>query len=175
MKEPGKKLAKSKELGKKPAKPKGKAKNPDEPRVQMGALPFRGDGELEIMLVSSRGTRRWVIPKGWPMKGRKPYEAAAIEALEEAGLVGAVRKQPIGFYHYRKRMKNGASTLCRVDVYPMRVTRQRKNWLERRQRVTRWFDLAEASELVEEEELQQLIRNFSTAAEPGDGPRRVKA
>jgi 8-oxo-dGTP pyrophosphatase MutT (NUDIX family) len=138
-----------------------KAKRIDGPHVQLAALPFREDRNVEIMLVSSRGTRRWVIPKGWPMKGRKPFEAAAVEALEEAGLVGAVEKEPIGSYHYLKHMKNGASVLCRVDVYPMRVARQRRNWPERDQRVTRWFNLAEASEAVDESELQDLIRNFA--------------
>jgi 8-oxo-dGTP pyrophosphatase MutT (NUDIX family) len=137
-----------------------RAKHAAEPRSQLAALPFRKENGVEVMLVSSRGTRRWVLPKGWPMKGRKPYEAAAVEALEEAGLIGAVDKLPIGTYHYLKRMKNGASVPCKVDVYPMHVTRQRKNWPARRQRVTRWFNLDEASQAVDESELQELIRNF---------------
>jgi 8-oxo-dGTP pyrophosphatase MutT (NUDIX family) len=145
--------------------PKKRPKRAEVPRSQLAALPFRngnGNGNgVEVMLVSSRGTRRWVIPKGWPMKGRKPHEAAAVEALEEAGLIGPVDKLPIGSYHYLKQMKNGASTLCRVDVYPMRVTRQRKDWPERDQRITRWFNLDDASQAVDESELQDLIRNFT--------------
>ncbi|MBL7405872.1 NUDIX domain-containing protein, partial [Escherichia coli] len=79
-----------------------------EPRRQVGALPFRHgrDGKTKILLVTSRESRRWVIPKGWPMKGRKPFEAAAREAYEEAGLRGAVGKRPIGLYLYQKRLRN---------------------------------------------------------------------
>lgn len=91
------------------------------------------------------------------MKGRKPYEAASIEAFEEAGLVGEIDRTPVGFYHYIKSLDNGASTLCRVDVFPMKVSKQRKNWPERDQRITRWFSLAEAAQSVDEEELRDLI------------------
>ena len=79
-----------------------------EPRRQVGALPFRrlSDGGFKILLITSRESRRWVIPKGWPMKGRKPYEAAAREAYEEAGLLGEIGKRPLGFYLYEKRLKS---------------------------------------------------------------------
>ncbi len=137
----------------------------DLPRVQYAALPFRdGPNGLEVMLVSSRETRRWVLPKGWPMKKRKPRGAAAREALEEAGLHGKVAKEPLGDYHYMKRLKNGASTLVRVSVFPLRVQKQRGEWLEKDQRVTRWFPVTEASELVHEPELQALILSFGVLA-----------
>ena len=135
-----------------------------DPRNQYAALPFRSGDRIEVMLVSSRETRRWVLPKGWPMKGRKPHATAAREALEEAGLVGDISKEPIGTYHYLKRRKNGSTTPCRVTVFPMRVVRQRKSWPEKDQRVTKWFPLAEAAGLVHEEELQEVIRNFERLA-----------
>lgn len=132
-----------------------------EPRRQYAALPWREGETLEIMLLSSRDTRRWVIPKGWPMKGRKPHTTAALEALEEAGLLGRIEKTKLGSYHYRKRLKNGATILCRVDMFPLRVARQRKNWPEKKQRVTKWHSAADAAVLVHEPELAELIREFA--------------
>jgi 8-oxo-dGTP pyrophosphatase MutT (NUDIX family) len=128
-----------------------------EPKIQYAALPWRSGKTLEVMLLSSRETRRWVIPKGWPMKGRKAHATAAIEALQEAGLLGKIEKTAIGAYHYHKRLKNGAVPLCRVDVFPLRVVRQRKSWPEKRQRITKWFRFSEAAQLVHEPELARLI------------------
>ena len=144
---------------------KPKIRDPNEPRRQYAALPYRVTDEVEVLLISSRETRRWILPKGWPMKGRKPHAAAAQEALEEAGVVGKIGKDPVGTYHYIKRMKNGSQQLCHVTVFPMRVSRQRKVWPEMDQRTTRWFPLAEAAELVGEPELQDVIRNFEASPE----------
>lgn len=133
-----------------------------EPRQQYAALPWRkGAAGVEIMLVSSRETRRWVIPKGWPIKGHRPSDTALVEAMEEAGLVGEIAEQPIGHYHYKKRRKNGAVVPCRVDVFPLGVLRQRESWPEKSERTTRWFGQAEAAEAVVEEELGALIRGFA--------------
>src|SRR5271168_308516 len=87
-------------------------------RPQVAALPIRvlAGGKPQILLLTSRETRRWVIPKGWPMKGRKPWEAAAIEALEEAGIEGRARKKSIGNFLYFKR-RDAHFDLCRVEVY----------------------------------------------------------
>ena len=140
-----------------------KREKPDAmPRRQFAALPFRCglDQQIEVMLVSSRETRRWVLPKGWPMRGHKPHMVAAIEALEEAGLTGKIAKKPIGSFHYLKRLPNGAGLTCRVEVFAFRVTKQRKNWLERDQRTTGWFPIAEAAGLVAEPELGSLIAAF---------------
>lgn len=141
-----------------------------EPRVQYAALPFRAGPQPEIMLVSSRETKRWVLPKGWPMKGRKPHAAAAQEALEEAGLVGKIEKKSIGAYHYVKNLRNGAAILCRVEVFPMQVERQRKTWRERDQRITRWFPIERAAEAVREPELAGIIRAFAERGEARDEP-----
>jgi 8-oxo-dGTP pyrophosphatase MutT (NUDIX family) len=89
--------------------------------VQSAALPWRigEDGMRQVMLLSSRETRRWVIPKGWPMKEKKSAEVASQEAYEEAGLVSQiVGKRPIGRFHYEKRLANGA-VLCGVRVIPL--------------------------------------------------------
>lgn len=143
-----------------PKKPKKKAAIGEEPRRQYAALPWRMGEGLEILLASSRESRRWIIPKGWPMRGKKPHAAAALEALQEAGLVGKIEKTRIGAFHYHKRMKNGADILCQVDVFPMSVQRQRKSWPEKDQRVTQWFGFADAAEEVREPELKALILDF---------------
>jgi 8-oxo-dGTP pyrophosphatase MutT (NUDIX family) len=133
-----------------------------EPCRQYAAIPWRTHNGLEILLASSRETRRWIIPKGWPMKGRKPHTTAAIEADQEAGVLGKIEKSKLGSYHYQKRLRNGAVLLCRVDVFSLQVVRQRKSWSEKDQRVTEWFTPAEAAELVHEPELSELIKAFET-------------
>jgi 8-oxo-dGTP pyrophosphatase MutT (NUDIX family) len=131
-----------------------------EPHAQYGALPWRITDELEIMLLTSRDTRRWVIPKGWPMKGRKPNTTAALEALQEGGLLGSIGKKSVGSYHYRKRLKNGAVLMCQVEVFPLHVLHQRKKWPEKGRRMTQWLPYTEAAEEVAEEELRELILAF---------------
>lgn len=132
-----------------------------QPRQQFAALPFRTDNGLQVMLVTSRETRRWVLPKGWPIKGLKPHSVAAREALEEAGLTGKMAKTPIGSYRYIKRMRNGAAMACEVGVFPMAVEKQRRNWPEREQRTTSWFALEDAAGLVDEPELRDLLLGFA--------------
>lgn len=137
------------------------------PRQQFAALPFRTDDGLQVMLVTSRETRRWVLPKGWPIKGLKPHSVAAREALEEAGLTGKVAKDAIGSYHYVKRMRNGAALTCEVGVFPLHVEKQRRNWPERDQRTTSWFSPEDAAMLVDEPELRDLLLAFAPAADRG--------
>ena len=131
-----------------------------EARPQVGVLPMRRtpEGGTEILLVTSRETRRWIIPKGWPMKGRKPFEAAAREAYEEAGIVGRVGKRPLGFYLYEKRLKNRDAVLCQVTVFPLDVRKQLKKFPEQGQREARWFSPSEAADMVIEAGLAGLIR-----------------
>ena len=141
-----------------------------QPARQYAALPIRvsGRGALQIMLVTSRGTKRWIIPKGWPMPHRTPGATAAREAFEEAGLEGTLeRDEPIGHYTYRKRLGSGRSIQVEVEVFVLVVKRQHRNWPERAQRKTRWYDASTASRLVEETALAELIlrtgRNWSDA------------
>lgn len=138
---------------------KNKSHNP----TQFGALPWRISerGTREVMLLTSRETRRWVIPKGWPMKKRKPAEVASQEAYEEAGLIGQiVGKWPVGNFHYSKRLSK-REVLCRVHVFLFRVERQLDDWPEKSQRETRWFDAEEAVEMVDEGGLADIIDRFS--------------
>lgn len=133
-------------------------------RVQYAALPYRvrQDGEVQLRLVTSRETRRWVIPKGWPMKGIPPHKAAAREAYEEAGLLGSITSAPLGIYRYDKRLSATRSVLCEVMVFPMKVKRYLKKWPERSQRVGFWFSIETAASVVQEPELASLILEFGT-------------
>ena len=125
---------------------------------QVAALPIAvgDDGIVRVLLLTSRESKRWVIPKGWLMKGLKPHEAAAREAVEEAGLSGKISKKPIGRYTYFKR-REAHFDVCEVDVFLLRVEKQAKTWRERGQRQTKWFTLDEAPELVEEVGLVAIL------------------
>jgi uncharacterized protein len=118
------------------------------------------DSPVELLLVTSRETKRWVLPKGNRIKGLTNHEAAAQEALEEAGVVGATCPTPLGSYRYRKRLDSGAALMVDVEVFPFAVTDELKEWPERAQRTRRWFPVAEASAAVEEPDLRELIRGF---------------
>jgi uncharacterized protein len=113
-----------------------------------------------VLLVTSRQTRRWVLPKGNPVEGLSLHESAAHEALEEAGVRGAVCPSPVGSYRYRKRRKTGASVLVDVDVFPIAVTDELPEWAEDDERERRWFSLREAADMVQEADLQEILRNF---------------
>jgi uncharacterized protein Yka (UPF0111/DUF47 family)/8-oxo-dGTP pyrophosphatase MutT (NUDIX family) len=132
---------------------------------QIAALPYRALGSgisapVRVLLITSRETKRWVIPKGNPENGLPPHAAAALEAEEEAGVRGAVCPTPLGSYRYRKRRPSGASVMLDVDVFPLAVRDELATWKEAGQRERRWFTLAEAAEAVEEEDLADLIRSF---------------
>jgi 8-oxo-dGTP pyrophosphatase MutT (NUDIX family) len=132
-------------------------------RTQYAALCWRDEGELEILLITSRETRRWLIPKGWPIDGRQPWESAAREALEEAGVEGTVGRAALGTYVYDKRMAGGVLVSWSVAVYPLKFARQRKQWREKDQRDQQWFKVAQAIEAVQEQGLKQILRTFAAA------------
>ena len=112
------------------------------------------------MLITSRETRRWVIPKGNPIEGLAPHEAAAHEALEEAGVTGIPCPTAIGQYRYVKRRKNGTTRDVTVAVFPLAFTGQLDDWPEQDERDTRWFDLPAAAAAVDEPDLRRLIAGF---------------
>src|SRR6516164_9036277 len=132
-------------------------------RVQYGALPYRvGNGSRpQFMLITSRESRRWVIPKGWPKKGKSPQYSAAREAFEEAGVVGAVGKRAVGSFSYEKRLKNGGVVVCRVRVFALEVTRQSRQWPEKQERVVKWLSASQAAEKVSEPRLSEIIRRLA--------------
>lgn len=137
------------------------------PIDQIAALPLRWDktGKLRVLMVTSRDRGRWVMPKGWQMDGKKPWRAAEIEALEEAGAVGFVSDDPIAHYHYDKRLDDGSTVLCRVFLYPMIVEKLKRRWKESKQRKRHWFSPKKASRLVEEEELSILLNDLSSKSD----------
>ena len=128
-------------------------------RLQYGALPHRlsADGGRDILLITSRDTGRWIIPKGWPMRGKDGWEVAAREAFEEAGIEGETGAQAIGAYHYAKRRSGGRAIACRVEVFAFGVVSELARWPERHQRRRQWFAAPEAASLVDEDELKTLI------------------
>ena len=127
--------------------------------LQYAALPYRrrADGILEVLLVTSRDSGRWVIPKGWPIPGLRQPDSAAREAMEEAGLTGRIGDRSIGFYHYQKRLADGSSMPCAVKTFAFEVEDQFTSWPEQDQRRTRWFELQQAAEAVQEPELSAMI------------------
>jgi 8-oxo-dGTP pyrophosphatase MutT (NUDIX family) len=135
-------------------------------RRQYAALPLAlgADGQRLVLLVTSRETRRWILPKGWAEKGLAPHALAAKEAFEEAGLQGEIGAEPIGRYRYAKQLRGKKRTrtlACEVQVFPLVVARQLEDWPEKQQRVTRWCTPEEAATLVEEGGLVALLLNLA--------------
>lgn len=130
---------------------------------QVAALPVRIgiDGKPQIILVTSRETGRWVIPKGWPMRNRKKHEAAAIEAYEEAGVFGKIEKRAMGSFDYVKVMPKGkADLVCRVSVYLLNVEKVLGKWPERKERTRDFCSPIEAADRVDEPGLKEIITEF---------------
>ena len=127
------------------------------PRKQVASLPYRKHGKgVDVLLITSRETKRWVIPKGWPMTGKKDCDAAAAEAFEEGGIEGKISKKSIGAYHYVKRKKTG-DVECEVTVFPLEVNNLLRNWPEKAERRRKWFKAKEAAKRVNEEGLRAII------------------
>lgn len=142
----------------KPMRLPGAAKH--DVRSQFGAIPWRiNDGKLEILLVTSRGTGRWILPKGWPMHGATPAEAAATEAWEEAGVTGDPSNMALGFYSYAKPFE-GDNLPIVVAMFPLRVKRVHKEWPEMAERKRKWVGRKKAAALLQEPELQLMVRRF---------------
>ena len=130
--------------------------------TQYGVLPVRRTaGGLEVLLITSRDTRRWVVPRGNPISGKSPAESAAQEAYEEAGIFGPVEPEPLGQYSYEKRRRLGLVVPATVLLFRMDVAEERDDWPEKRQRERRWFPAEEAAAAVHEADLARLIRRAS--------------
>jgi 8-oxo-dGTP pyrophosphatase MutT (NUDIX family) len=128
---------------------------------QYGVIAYRvgEDGEPRLLLITSRDTGRWVVPRGNPMPGLPPHAAAAEEAWEEAGVRGTVSDVALGHYRYAKRRRFGTVPAA-VTLFALQVEEEHEEWPERGQRERRWFAPAEAAAAVEEEELKGLILAF---------------
>lgn len=131
-------------------------------RVQVAALCYRkGKSGTEVLLISSRGTGRWIIPKGWPIKGKDGAESALQEAWEEAGVRAAmVDRTPCGSYDYVKTRDNGTREPIETIVYSAQVDHLADDYPERHQRKREWFPAKKASDLVNEPQLKTLLRQL---------------
>jgi 8-oxo-dGTP pyrophosphatase MutT (NUDIX family) len=165
------------------ADPTGKALSKRKPITQYAALPFMlRNGRPRVMLVTSRGSGRWIIPKGWPEKQLEPHASAAKEAYEEAGIVGRIDERSIGTYRYEKRGPSGEMTIFEVKAFLLEVERQLRDWPEKGQRRKRWVAPAHAARLVADAGLGRLLleldaaqarrqRRWSLWSRPGGGLR----
>jgi 8-oxo-dGTP pyrophosphatase MutT (NUDIX family) len=134
-------------------------------RLQYAALPYRvsAGSRTEVMLITSREARRWIIPKGWPQKDRAPHRCAEREAFEEAGVVGAVGRRSIGSFSLNKRMKDGGVVACKVLVFPLKVNRQDKEWPEKQEREVKWLTAKRAAKRVRHPKLSEIISRLARA------------
>jgi len=129
-------------------------------RTQFGALCYRvRQDKVQVLMVTSRGTGRWILPKGWPIGGATPPEAALQEAWEEAGVQGKVMGNCLGIYSYVKT-DDGERLPCVVAVFPVKVRQLSADYPEAHQRSRKWFTLKKAAALLDEPELRQIVRDF---------------
>jgi 8-oxo-dGTP pyrophosphatase MutT (NUDIX family) len=130
-------------------------------RKQYGAVPYRiRAGSVEVLLVTSRQTKRWIVPKGWPKK--TPRHTAKSEAYEESGVRGKLRRRALGSFEYRKKMTRGRKVKCLLKLFPLAVRKQAKSWPEQQERQTRWFKLNEATSRCSDAGLARLLRKFGS-------------
>jgi hypothetical protein len=132
-----------------------------DPAKQVAALPYHvgADGTIRVMLITSRGTRRFVVPKGWPMRKKSGAAAAACEARQEAGVLGRTAKVPIGSFRYWKRLSIGFVPII-VRVFPMAVEEVLEKWKEDDARGRKWLRPDEAASLIDEPALASLVRQI---------------
>ena len=139
--------------------------------TQVAALCYRmRKGKPQVLMVTSRDTGRWILPKGWTMKGKTGSEAAAIEAWEEAGVQGKIASEPVGVYSYLKLRDKAPDLPCMVLVYPLCVEKLSARFPEHRQRRLKWMGRTKASKSVREPELAALLRSFDPVALRVQGP-----
>jgi 8-oxo-dGTP pyrophosphatase MutT (NUDIX family) len=131
---------------------------------QFGAVCLRtgSQGRIEILLVTTRETRRWTIPKGWPIKGLKPHEVAEREAWEEAGVKGKAKKRPLGSYAYLKTLDDGSMVATVVEAHLLTVEKVSDKFPEYRERTIEWVSPIEAATRVDEPELKKLLAALAT-------------
>lgn len=129
---------------------------------QFGALCLRAglNGQLEVLLITTRQTGRWSIPKGWPIKGLAPHEVVEREAWEEAGVKGRAKKRAFGYFSYLKTLEDGREVPAFVEVHLVDVRETKKNFPECKERKLAWMRPVEAAALVSEPELKSLLRRL---------------
>ncbi|WP_223162470.1 NUDIX hydrolase [Ruegeria intermedia] len=133
---------------------------------QVAALCHRQtQAGVEVLLISTRGSGRWIIPKGWVITGLSDADSAAREAWEEAGVTGHCDTRRIGSFAHAKHHKRLGRVMCLVDVFPLRVTEVAESFPEAGQRRRVWLKPDEAADRVFAQDLSALIRGFSTVAD----------
>jgi 8-oxo-dGTP pyrophosphatase MutT (NUDIX family) len=142
---------------------------------QAGAIPYTVvQGQVVFLLVTSRGSGRWIFPKGEPIVGLQPWEVAAQEALEEAGVEGEIDPHPLGFYRTFKSLAFRRK-IVEVEMYPLRVTRQLDDWPEKKYRHRHWAILPEVKRLLSDAQLAELAAKLSqlVRAQPQPAIERI--
>lgn len=136
---------------------------PLEAKQQFGVLPWRSrKGGMKVLLITSREKGRWIVPRGWPMNGRPPFMTAALEAFEEAGIIGDIDPQPLTDFHYLKGHDDGSRENVKVTLFGMQVQGTLTHWQERGQRKRQWFRLDEAAARLDDAELAHFVRTLAS-------------
>ena len=132
-----------------------------EVRTQFGALCYRyKKKKIEVLLITSRTSKRWIVPKGWPVDGKSPSESAAIEAWEEAGVLGETDGRCVGVFSYSKDTEDLGDVSCLAMVFAIEVRELAKSYPESAERDRVWVSRKKAAKMVEERELSRLLRDF---------------
>jgi 8-oxo-dGTP pyrophosphatase MutT (NUDIX family) len=136
-------------------------------RTQFAALCWRRHGgKVQVLLITSRRRKRWIVPKGWPMEGKTPAQCALIEAWEEAGVRGRASDMCIGVYSYAKLCEEGEDVPCLALLYPVKVKMLKDKFPEYRDRRRTWVSRKRAAKMVQERQLAKLIKGFSPPKAP---------
>jgi 8-oxo-dGTP pyrophosphatase MutT (NUDIX family) len=134
--------------------------------LQYGTIAWRAKGAgVEVLLITSRETQRWVVPRGNVIKGLAAHDSAAQEAYEEAGVRGRVEPEAVGIYRYDKKLRLGRVVQAEVHLFPLEVEEELAEWPERHQRQRRWFSPEAAAEAVDQPELKALILAMARRAD----------
>lgn len=124
---------------------------------QSAVIPFRlRTGKLEVLLITSRNKKNWIIPKGIIEIGLSPQQSAVKEALEEAGVSGNLIDKLFDEYTYEKW-----GGKCRVKVYLLHVEKVHKNWEEKNIRGRKWLSINKAIKKINKKELVKLLTLFN--------------
>ncbi len=130
-------------------------------RTQFGALCYRFKGQdLRVLLVTSRKSGLWILPKGWPLDGATPAQTALREAEEEAGAIGKVTGGSIGLYSDVKTLTSNQQVPCVIAIYPIKVKKLLRSYREKSQRKRKWFSLKRAASTVDNPELRQFLKDL---------------
>ncbi|MGO4916949.1 NUDIX hydrolase [Pseudogemmobacter sp. W21_MBD1_M6] len=134
-------------------------------RTQFAALCYRiVNGKTQILLITSRASKRWIIPKGWPIGGMTPAQTAEREAYEEAGVTGRADNICVGLYCYSKCLEDAAAVPVIAAVFPVKVKTILDRFPEQGERRRKWFSVKKAAKKVQEPELAAIIARFEPSS-----------